>query len=433
MIRSYVLASVLAVAATFSSARAEGAGPEFWIGHAERNGTVLPFQIRLVEGKTVNGALDVPEFSRLGMPLLQSERGSSRMTLGFGEIRLNHLFEGKRKGDRYEGTWHWVDENFECRFVLERKPDPRPYTSEDVSFENGDVTLSGTVFIPKTPGPHPGIMMMPGSGNSPRWHWEGHADFFARQGLVALMFDKRGSGKSTGDWKQSGFDELAQDGLAGIQLLQKRKEVDPKRVGFWGISQAGWIMPLAATKSPEVAFILTTSGPAVDVKTEGKYDYLVRLRDAGVSGEDLALAERILDMDHEVTMTSQGYNELRTLMDEAREKPWWKTFEFQLVPVAARAFPKLIGGFDPRPVLEEVKVPILWMYGLADKSVEPTQNIAILNEIMTKQPKPWTIKTFPDADHGIQLKRDGSAPFPHRAYAPGYWDTMAEWVKQLGK
>jgi len=89
----------------------------------------------------------------------------------------------------------------------------------------------------------------------------GHADFFARKGMVALLFDNRGSGKSTGDWKKSGYDELAQDGIAGIHLLQQRTDVDPKRVGFWGISQAGWVMPSAAAKSADIAFILTTSGP----------------------------------------------------------------------------------------------------------------------------------------------------------------------------
>ncbi len=433
MLRFLLVLSTVTVFAASSAAEAADAGETFWIGQAERNGAMLTVQLRLTSGEPMTGALDVPEFSRLGMPLLQSERNGDRLTLGFGGVRLDHLFEGKRKDDRYGGTWHWTDESFECRFILERKPDPRPYTSEEVTFENGDVTLSGTVFTPRTPGPHPGIMMMPGSGDNPRWHWEGHADFFARQGFVSLMFDKRGNGRSTGDWKKSGFDELAQDGIAGIHLLQKRKDVDPKRVGFWGISQAGWIMPLAAKKSPDVAFILTTSGATVDVKTEGKYDYLVRLRDAGVGSEDLALAERILDLDHEVTMTGQGYDELRRLVLETRAKPWWKFFEFQLVPAGARAFPKLIGGFDPRPVLEEVKIPILWMYGDADKSVEPSKSIAILNDIMAKQPKPWTIKTFPDADHGIQLMRDGTAPFPHRAYAPGYWDTMVEWVKQFGK
>jgi dienelactone hydrolase len=337
------------------------------------------------------------------------------------------------QGNRYEGAWHWTDAKVESHFVLEKATDTRPYTMEDVTFENGDITLSGTVLVPKSPGPHPGIVMVDGSGDAVRWFREGHADFFARRGMVALIYDKRGCGKSTGNWRLVNFEPLAGDALAGLHVLQARKEVDPKRCGFWGISQAGWIMPLAAHKEPDnVAFILAASGPSVNVKDEGKFDYIVRLRDAGVSAEDIALADKILELDHQVTMTGQGYEELRKLVTEARAKPWWKTMDFELIPVGVRAFPRLIGGYDPRPVLDEIKTPILWMYGTADKSVEPPTNIAILNDIMARQPKPWTIKVFDNADHGLQLPRDPSAAFPLRQYAPGYWDTMGDWLRDRG-
>lgn len=287
------------------------------------------------------------------------------------------------------------------------------------------------MFTPKTPGPHPGIVLIHGSGDNERWWRFGHADFFARQGLTVLGFDKRGNGGSTGNWRLVGFEPLARDGLAGLRLLQSRPDVDPENVGFWGISQAGWIMPLAASIAPEdVAFIVTTSGAAVNVEEEGKYDYLVRLRDAGYTGDALATAERILDLDHDVTMTGEGYDVLRELVKTASREPWWKTFEFQLVPAGARRFPKLIGGFDPRPILEKIETPILWLYGLEDKSVEPSRSIAILNEIMAAKPKPWTIKTFPDADHGLRVPADANAPFPLPNYAPGHWETIEAWLKE---
>ncbi len=306
------------------------ADTQFWIGSATRDGETLPIHVRLEDGEPAQGALDVPPFQRIGLPLLEAQRKGNKMSLAFGSDRVYHLLEGNVKNGRFEGTWHWVEANLSCSFVLEEKPDPRPYTSDDVTFANGDVTLAGTVFTPKSPGPHAAIMMMPGSGDSPRWQLESYADFYARQGLVALFFDKRGNGTSTGNWRQAGFDALAQDGLAGLNLLQQRKDVDPKRVGFWGISQAGWIMPLAASMSPEtVSFIVVTSGATVDVKAEGKFDYIVRLRDAGVSEEDIALADKLLEMDHQVTVSGEGYDAVRSMVVELRNKPWWKTFEFQ--------------------------------------------------------------------------------------------------------
>jgi len=114
----------------------------------------------------------------------------------------------------------------------------------------------------------------------------------------------------------------------------------------------------------------------------------------------------------------------------ARQEPWWKTFEFSLTPLGARAFSHLIEGFDPRPILDEIDTPILWMYGEEDKSVEPSKSIAILNEIMAASPKPWTIKTFPNADHGLRTPPDWSKPFPLQEYAPGHWETIARWLQE---
>jgi len=423
---------IMCVALCWAIGASAAADTQFWIGTGTRDGATLPFQVRLVDGEPARGALDVASIGQLGLPLIDSQRKGNKLTLSFGTDRIFHLLSGSVKNGRYEGTWHWTEANLSCSFVLEEKPDPRPYSAEEVSFTNGDVTLAGTVFSPKAPGPHAAIMMMPGSGDSPRWQLERYADFFARQGLVALVFDKRGCGASTGNWREVGFDALAQDGLAGLKLLQQRKDVDPKRMGFWGISQAGWIMPLAASMSPEVSFIIVTSGATVDVETEGKFDYIVRLRDAGVSPEDIALAEKLLDLDHDVTMTGEGYDAVRAMVLELRSKPWWKLFDFDLVPVGARSFPKLIGGYDPRPILEQVDTPILWIYGSADKSVEPSKSIAILNEIMAEKPKPWTIKTFDGANHGLRMPYDAAAPFPHSPYAEGYWDAIAAWLKERG-
>src|SRR5205814_1142223 len=76
-----------------------------------------------------------------------------------------------------------------------------PYSGSDVVFRNGDVTLSGSLYIPRGGGLYPAIVMLQGSGPETRWganrFW---ADYFGRRRIAALIYDKRGSGKSTGDW-----------------------------------------------------------------------------------------------------------------------------------------------------------------------------------------------------------------------------------------
>lgn len=56
-----------------------------------------------------------------------------------------------------------------------------------------------------------------------------NADFLARLGFAVLSYDKRGTGKSTGEREDIGLDG---DALAGIEMLRQRKDIDPKRIAF---------------------------------------------------------------------------------------------------------------------------------------------------------------------------------------------------------
>ena len=71
------------------------------------------------------------------------------------------------------------------------------------------------------------------------------AEHLASHGIAALViYDKRGVGKSIGNWMQSDFIDLADDAVAGITLLKQHKEIDPHRIGIYGHSQGGAIAPL---------------------------------------------------------------------------------------------------------------------------------------------------------------------------------------------
>jgi dipeptidyl aminopeptidase/acylaminoacyl peptidase len=79
----------------------------------------------------------------------------------------------------------------------------------------------------------------------------------------AVLYDRRGSGASTGDFSSASFKELAEDGISGIRYLTTRKEIDSRRIGVWGISQCGWLGPLAATLSKDIAFVVAVSASGV--------------------------------------------------------------------------------------------------------------------------------------------------------------------------
>ena len=134
---------------------------------------------------------------------------------------------------------------------------------EDVRFFNGDVQLAGTLISPITRGPHPAVILVHASGAEDRAYLLPFARFLIRHGMAVLGFDKRGVGGSTGDWNKASFDDLAGDVVAAFEYLRTRDDIQRARIGMLGWSQAGWVMPLAAARAKDLAFLISISGAGV--------------------------------------------------------------------------------------------------------------------------------------------------------------------------
>ena len=136
-------------------------------------------------------------------------------------------------------------------------------TREDVRFTNRDVQLTGTLIAPSVGGRHPAIVLVHGSGAENRAYMLPWARFLIRHGIAVLGYDKRGVGESTGDWTAATYEDLAGDAVAAVEYLKTRHDIDAAQIGLLGISQAGWIMPLAAVRTKDVAFLISISGAGV--------------------------------------------------------------------------------------------------------------------------------------------------------------------------
>jgi hypothetical protein len=146
-------------------------------------------------------------------------------------------------------TLQWKPENAPALVGTRIKALPE----DEVSFTNGNVTSLGTVVLPPTKGPHPAVVIVNGSGPWVRSSGRDLAEFFALNGVAALIYDKRGCGRSTGSWNESSFDDLAGDALAGLELLKNRPDINPHQIGLEGGSQGGWIVSLAASRLSSVS------------------------------------------------------------------------------------------------------------------------------------------------------------------------------------
>lgn len=276
--------------------------------------------------------------------------------------------------------------------------------SEDVKFQNKDVTLGGTLVRPQTSGPVPAIIFIHGSGPETRQGSRAYAEFFARQGVAGLVYDKRGTGSSTGNWVAASYYDLADDALAALNYLKTRPDINPRQIGLWGGSQGGWVAPIAATRSPEVAFLVVVAAPLVDVPQDTLYQYDLLYRNLGYSQTvvDLNLKawKYILDNDLQVQRKALPLP-YRTTLVSANSQPL---------------------NWNPLLLWEQIKIPVLAIWGEKDQNVPVQDSAARLSSILTKAGnKDFTTKIFPNADHTLNVP--GSA-----AKAPGYFETEINWV-----
>jgi pimeloyl-ACP methyl ester carboxylesterase len=147
-------------------------------------------------------------------------------------------------------------------------------TTIDVRFESRGETLAGTLDLPAGEGPHPTLVWVHGSGPETRDRASSNYGRLLDPRYAIFAFDKRGVGASEGNCCPLDFDLLADDVVAAVDAVRERDEVDDDAVGLMGLSQGGWIAPLAADRSDAVSFAVILSGPAVSIGEEAEYSQL---------------------------------------------------------------------------------------------------------------------------------------------------------------
>jgi len=245
-------------------------------------------------------------------------------------------------------------------------------------FANGPVQLSYRLDVPAHTAPVGAVVFGHGSGAATKDSCRvfGFADGFLQRGFATLCFDKRGVGQSTGQFipvvfPQTSFvvyEDLGSDMAAGVEFLRNRPEIDRNRIGLAGVSEAGWVIPIAAAKT-QPAFMLLIVAPAVSLGAAASYNSIVANTTAPI--ED-------------------GYN-------------------------AVAAF-NGFHGFDPKPVLETLNVPGLWLLAGEDRSIPTPATVAILDQLIAAG-KPYTRVVFPGAGHNL----------------PPSWPDIDQWLAKIGQ
>ena len=324
------------------------------------------------------------------------------------------------------------------RGLVERPSNKRGTSEETVHFTSGDITLAGTLVLPEGSQPHAAVILVHGSGPQKRDLFT--ARWFASEGIAALAYDKRGVGESSGDFRKVPFMELCDDGLGAIRYLKSRKEIDAKRIGVWGLSQGGWLGPLAASRSADVAFVIAVSGPGVSPGEQMIVYYANQLRGQGMDEGDVREASTVRRDIWSYMSSGLGYEKTKAELDGTRTKRWFSQARVQeddsfgALPTPAE-LSKPVGRsaiwfkqeavYDPVPALRALRVPALFLFGDHDQLIPVDESVAVIQRVLAEDKhRDFTIWVFPNVDHEMRLVTSEATG----SIDPEYLKTMRDWL-----
>jgi dienelactone hydrolase len=247
--------------------------------------------------------------------------------------------------------------------------DETQYT--EVTFRNTEqqLDLGGMLFVPSGEGPFPAAAIIHGSGTSRRdsgWYLT-LTNHLRQNGIAVLLPDKRGSEKSQGDWRTADFHDLATDTLAAVKFLRVQNEVPVSRIGIIGMSQGGWIAPIAASESSDVDFVVSMVGSAVTPAEQLIYEENHNLRQMGF----------LPGVSNVIALASTAY----------------------IRNVAQAEFWDRVANYDPVPYWQEVNVPTLILLGADDTNVPSAESERRLNALGKSNLR---IEVYEGSGHALQ-------------------------------
>lgn len=322
----------------------------------------------------------------------------------------------------------------------------KPYYEVDVAYDNakGGVHLEGTLTLPDSPGPHPAVLLITGTGPQDRDETIGPlkpfavlADALARAGMASLRVDDRGAGKSTGDWLQANYEGYADDVRCGLACLQHRPEIDGRRIGLLGHSEGGIIAALVASKSPDVAFVILLAAPCIPSEEQVVKTNELMLQRAGVPTEKIAKDLEGVRTLCRILRTVSDPNERRgKLLEVVSAKPQSAQETEQEVGMYCTPWAKDYMTYDVQPCLRALKVPVLGLWGSKDGLVPPDENAAGLRSCLAGGNNPDNlIRILPDMNHIFQkCQTTDTAEFfkIQGCMFPEVLKVITDWLSQHG-
>ena len=443
-----------------------------WTGKLELPNSMkltVVFNISKNDSGNYVSTLDSPDQGAMGIPTESTTITNDSILIKIPAVQ--GFYSGKIFFDEMKMDGKWSQGGMSLDFTIikveklegrnrpQEPKEPFPYNSEEVLFENeiDGVVLAGTLTFPKEGNNFPAVIMISGSGGQDRnEELLGHkpflviADFLTRNGIAVLRFDDRGIAQSTGDHSTATSEDFAKDVLAAVNFLKTRNEIDKTKIGLIGHSEGGMIAPLVAIQSQDVAFIIMMAGLGIPGDSILYLQGELIQRAEGTSEEEILKSVKLQREIFSIVKNSKNDEKLDkdlrekfyaeyTAMTEEEKSKLGDPEVYLNMQIKTRTSPwfKYFLRFDPVPVLEKVKCPVLALNGENDLQVPPKENLSAIESALKKGGNSnFKVKMLPGLNHLFQTSTTGKISEYSQieeTISPVVLETMLDWIKKTIK
>jgi Dipeptidyl aminopeptidases/acylaminoacyl-peptidases len=304
------------------------------------------------------------------------------------------------------------------------------YSFIDTIFKSGDHKIACRIYFPKADGKFPGVIFMHGSGSEGMFANQYLAEYLASKGIITLIQDKQGVGRSTGNWTKATFDDLANDYIQAKNFLKNFNKVNQNQIGIYGHSQGGTIAPLVASKSKDISFIIAAASVGDTVYKQDLYRVENNLKSNGFNSCEISAAMAYYKSWLDMARTGIGFEKLDNLNLFSKDKKWFGWVEAPPKNHWIWKYYLATGNYNSLDYWKMITVPVLLVYGESDEIEDIHNYIRNIDNILIKQQrdKDVTQLILPKAQHNLCVFPEKNDKFFWWYLSPGFQDIVASWI-----
>lgn len=405
---------------------------------------------QLEDGRAMALNRDSAEENALRYTLLNGERGRLVPKAGLKDFAAGqaYVYATLSLGTCAEGTVSFT-ETGKSPLAAQKQA----FVEHSTSFVSGGAKLHGKLVLPPGGQAEAVVIWVAGSDQRPETDeifWE---YLLPAQGIGVFVYDKRGTGKSTGE-VSANFHVRAKDTVAAVLEARRMTAGMDARVGVMGGSQGGWVAPLAATQTP-VDFVIALYASAEGVTQEDRDLVDLHLREKGYGEDVIARAHELTSATAKIVLShwAKGWGNFADVKEKYKGEAWFKAigpdnnYTGMLLQIPSPRFVGPVIGpvvgpaldqdvsfdYDPAPTLKQITKPHLWVRAGKDRTIPSPRTLPILRSIQKRRPN-LDVVVYDEADHGLVVRYSDHGQ-ARRRYPDGLIDLIARWIHtgQVGR